>query len=192
MKESMVYISMIGRLLLVLGGLNYLFVTLFGGYNQYIIKLTTTSPYLTNAIAIGIGLAALMFLFDRNYYLSFLGPCVFPVIGQNESNKDQGNKQTSVKLTALPPNVNVVYWAANESQLPLSGYKEAYGNYSNSGVVSTNSKGEALINVSCPGQYSVKKFGIMEKQLPRHIHYRYEFPHNRGMLSEVYTHNINC
>jgi uncharacterized membrane protein YuzA (DUF378 family) len=189
MKEYMIYSSMIGRLLLVLGGLNYLFITLFGGYNQYVTQLTTTSPYLTNAIAIGIGLAALMFLFDRNYYLSFLGPCVFPIAGQNE---DQSSNQISLKLTGLPSNVNVVYWGAKESKNAVSGYKEAYGNYTNSGVVTTNNRGEALIKVSCPGQYSIKKFGMLEKQLPKHIHYRYEFPDSRGMFSEVYTQNIDC
>lgn len=183
------------RLILILGGLNCFLTTFFQGYNQFITRLTTTRPYITTILGGLLGISTLMLLFDRNYYLPFLGPCVIPIQETNfVSSKVQKQTTTRVKLTGLPANVSVVYWAAVpklDSKLYQS-YKEAYGDYSNSGVVNSNETGEAVIGISCPSQYSVKKFGILQTELPKHVHYRYELPGNRGLYSEVFTKNINC
>lgn len=134
-------------------------------------------------------LAALMFLFDRNFYLPFLGPCAVPVRSSYDA---PAADSTSVKLTGLPPNTTVIYWGALSSEKSFTSYKDAYGDYSNSGVATTNDKGEVVVSVSCPGQYFVKKFGMLSSQLPKHIQYRYETSENKGLLSEVFTKAISC
>lgn len=185
----MFLLSFFARLLLVLNGLNACFVTFFTGYNQFITQLSTTRPLIVYLFVGAVGLASLMFLFDRNYYLPFLGPCVIPIPKSTESIE---KSSTSVKLTDLPPNARVVYWGAMESKSDFGSYKDAYGDYTNSGTVDTNKDGEAVINISCPGRYSVKKFGVLQSQLPRHVHYRYEIPDNKGLYSEVFTRNVDC
>ncbi|NBP15329.1 hypothetical protein EBU95_13155 [bacterium] len=69
------YLQMIARLLLVIGGINYLTVYFFKtsllSYLHY--------PMLIQAITLAIGGAALYFAFNRDYYLPFLGKCVIPV-----------------------------------------------------------------------------------------------------------------
>lgn len=183
-----IYIILLGRILLVLCGLNNVFNTLFTGYASMTSTLNVTYPTLLYVLSCVVGLSALMFLFDRNYYLPFLGPCVIPIPSPIQSVK---GPKTNFTLTDLPPSANVVYWASINSNNSFDSYKDAYGDYSNSGMIKASENGRASFTISCPSQYSVKKFGIVESQLPRHVHYRYEIPDNKGMYSEIFTKNIS-
>ena len=42
-----------------------------------------------------------------------------------------------------------------------------------------------IIDIECPSEYNIKKFGIVQKKLKKHVHYRYEL--SPGMFSRVYT-----
>ena len=153
------YVDIFPRLLLLLGGLNYFFMT-------------------PSFMGIMIGLSALYFLFDRDFYLPFLGKSVIPITTQQQDSKDL--KQ--VILKDLPPNTNVIFWAAKGGKEPALNPMDAYSEYANSGVAKTNDKGEVTINVACPVEYNVRA-----KRLRKHLHYRYELPEYRGMFSRVYT-----
>ena len=57
---------------------------------------------------------------------------------------------------------------------------------SNTDISKTNDKGEVIVELPCPASYHVPAFG-MNKQLDRHIHYRFELPKHKGMFSRIYT-----
>ena len=65
---------MLAKFLLVLGSINYLFLA---GSNVNIFNVIPT-PMLRNSLFLLIGLSALYFAFNRDYYLPFLGQCVIP------------------------------------------------------------------------------------------------------------------
>lgn len=183
MKFDKITMEMFGRLMMIIGGLNYIIIFVTG---ENVIK------YKIAMVIIGV--AALYFAFDRDYYLPFLGKTAFPV--QHEPNlmklhKSEFKKQ--IKITGVPPNVNVVYWAAGkgESEKVFSNYKEAYGNYENSGNVMSDKDGEAILEIVCPAKYKVNKYGMIEEELEKHVHYRYEIPEYKGMYSQVYTRYVN-
>lgn len=177
-----IYISLLFRILLVLGGFNYLLVVVLG--KDYIQSIP--NEIVSKVVMFAIGLSAAWFMFERNYYLPFLGKCVIPVVQQENNIK----RSLKVNISGLPPNVNVLYWAAKETKTPFTGYQDAYGDYSNSGLAQTTKDGNVTLDLVCPGQYSVSKFGMFHSQLPRHVHYRYELPGQTGMFSQVYTYNI--
>lgn len=175
------YLDLLARVLLLIGGLNHLFFYLIN------VKIFSNIPYpnLVKIINVLIGLSAAYFVFDRDYYLPFLGKTVIPVgpIKPNVNLK-------KIKLTKLPPNTIILSWAAKESDKVFSNYMQAYGDYSNTDVSKTNSLGEVTVQLPCPASYRVSKFG-MDKQLDRHIHYRYAIPNNPGMFSRIYTKYLN-
>jgi hypothetical protein len=167
------YLDIFARLLLVFGGLNYLFTAITQKNESMIVRL----------LMLSVGLSAVYFLFDRDFYLPFLGKCVFPV-AENQQKETADLKP--VLLSNLPPNTNVVFWAAKRatstaSQMPNP--IDAYSEYANSGIAKTNEKGEVTLQIACPVEYNVHY-----KTLRRHIHYRYELPKYRGMFSKVHTH----
>ncbi len=177
-------VILVARLLLIFGGLNYLSIA-----------LTNTNYINSRFLVVLIGLSTLFFVIDRNFYLPFLGPCVFPIKETtNQITTNQIVDAQKVSLSGLPPKANVVYWAAttNTNANPFSDYKDAYGNFENSGVSVSDETGNAVIEIACPGQYQVNKFGIKNETLPKHVHYRYELPGTKGLFSEVKTKDLNC
>jgi uncharacterized membrane protein YuzA (DUF378 family) len=164
------------RLLLIIGGINYLI---------FAISKINLFSYLTEniekTIHILIGLSAVILIFNRDYYLPFLGECAIPIINTTEDKSKRNLIKTTIKN--LPPNVKLIYWAAKPGEIkndPLL----AYSDFSNSGIIITNDKGEAEIEYECPSEYKIKKSG---KTLPKHIHFRYVNPKYPGLISRVYT-----
>lgn len=145
-------------------------------------------------IATGIvGALAFVLLFERDMYLPFLADAAFPTSLLKPGAATSGD--VVITIDKLPPNSKVVYWAA-ESKDPrgigMKPVKEAYGDYTNAGVVLTNNKGTATVSLRCPQPYKVSHLGVFDNELPPHLHYRYELPGTRGMLSEVYTVEVLC
>ena len=172
------YLQLLARFLLVLGGINYL--TLY--FLQTNVLSYLHYPMLIRVVTLAIGGAALYFAFNRDYYLPFLGKCVIPV-GEG---KPQGELK-SVQITGLPANTNVIFWAAKSGSNVVPNPMDAYGDYSNSGIVKSDRNGVAVIQMVCPTAYYVSEIGIINKQLPKHVHYRYELPEYRGIFSRVMT-----
>lgn len=178
------YTSILARFFLVIGGINYLFWSV-GNVNVFTTLIK--NDYVNKVIGFIIGMSALYFIFDRDYYLPFLSKTVFPL--PSLASKKDAN--TSVTLKNLPPNTIVVYWAANKSNSTIENPWKAYDEYQNSGIAVTNAQGTASIDIECPAVYKVSKFG-MNKNLKKHIHFRYELPKYKGMFSRVFTKYIDC
>jgi hypothetical protein len=133
-------------------------------------------------LSVLIGISALYLVFNRDYYLPFLGHTVIPIAGRKPS---ENLKQ--IKLSGLPSNTLVMAWGAKESDKEFDDPFEAYGDYANTDIKKTNDNGEVVIELPCPSEYYVNKFGVMNKKLDRHIHYRYQTPQYKGIFSRVYT-----
>ncbi len=164
------YINLISRFLLIVGGINYLLMSFNNSYS-----------IISRSFFILIGLAALYFIFDRDYYLPFLGECAVPIGTQKPI---ENLKQ--IKLSGLPPNTKIIYWGAKYSSQVIENPFEAYKDYSNSNIGTTDNNGDIIVELECPSEYLVPKFGFKRK-LKRHIHYRFELPKYKGLFSKVYT-----
>jgi len=151
-----------------------------------------TNMWLRIALGI-IGILSLVLLFERDMYLPFLADAAFPTSLLKQTESTSGD--VVVTIEKLPKNVKVVYWAADPKDprgINVKDVKDAYGDYENAGVVTTNNTGSATISLKCPQPYKVTHFGVHDMELPPHLHYRYELPGTKGMLSEVYTFEVKC
>ena len=73
--------------------------------------------------------------------------------------KDLSNNLKEIKLTNLPPNTRILYWAA-KSEYPSTGEVDwrVYNDYSNSGVVQSDIIGNTNVKIECPVEYNVPLF----------------------------------
>lgn len=165
------------RFLLVVGGLNYLSI------NYMNKSLFGTSKVITTII----GLAALLYLFDRNFYLPFLDKTVFPFGKRDAVTSITG--LVSVTIDNLPPNTTVIYWASQNGNNVISNPKDAYGDFSNRGITMSDNTGKAILKVQCPSKYNIG--GVFAKTLDKHVHYRFELPEYPGMFSDIKTKYIS-
>lgn len=156
-------------------------------YSYNLINMNTKKIYskLSGIILLMIGI---YWMFNRDYYLPFLGKCAMPPSLIKEVPMVNVDTKIPVKLTKLPPNTQIMYWASLPGETidePL----KAYGNYKNSGITMSNNLGEAFARIDCPSNYSV---GLMKFKLTKHVHYRYALPEYPGIYSAVYTANVEC
>lgn len=156
-------------------------VTIIYGYNLILSKNIISGGIIT---IIGV-----YWMFNRDYYLPFLGQCAMPPSLIQEVPQEKVDRKIPVQLNNLPPNTQILYWAATPGFTDTSGPKEVYGNYKNSGITFSNESGIAFARVDCPSNYSV---GLLKMKLSKHIHYRYALPEYPGLYSPVYTANVNC
>jgi hypothetical protein len=155
-------------------------------HNVDLISMITRNETALYAIYTTILIVAVFHLVQRDYYLPFLGPTVIPI-----KESETVGKLIDVKLTGLPANTRVLYWAANESENTFNNPLEAYRGYGNSGLTKTNEKGDVVIRMNCPSDYYVSKFGF-NKHLQRHVHYRVESSRFPGLFSSVRTKYVDC
>lgn len=174
------YFEIVAKFVLVLSAINYLFISEL----KWDMFDVFRNKGFTRIMYIIVALIGLYFLFNRNYYLPFLGPTVIP-IPEGPLPKDL----IDIPLHNLPTNTRIIYWAANPSDTENDDPFMAYGSYENSGVGKTDSNGTIVMRLACPGKYKVGKF---KKLLKRHIHFRYEHPVYKGMFSKVFTTRVNC
>lgn len=159
-----------------------LFIGHLGGYNptRYIIKY----KFVNFVVILAVVASVLYYMFNRNFYLPFLGWSVYPCGSLAEKVPLKADTSISVKV---PPNVNVIYWASEPTELqkmeePIDNPWDAYANYENSGVVKADASGNAILRFRTPSSYNV---GLMNKTLKRHVHYR--VCKHPGMLSDIKT-----
>ena len=192
-KSMMVYIHMICIILVLVGGFNW---GLQGLLNFNLVKFinenTFNSEAFENGVYIVVGIAALYLASNRNTYLPFLGETVLSPSLIRDSGVERKNANIIVEVDAEGAS-SVMYWAAEPLGEGMSDGKkfayDAYGNFKNAGVAEVVN-GKATLKVECPQKYWVKKFGVMKKTLPRHVHYRLIYP--TGWVSEVLTKKLNC
>ena len=180
------YFEIFSKLLILLIVLNYSYAKMYNDdLMDYIIKNKT----ILNVFNIGLIGIALYYLFNRDFYLPFLGPAVIPVA---KIEPQQQENMINVNLNNLPPNTTVIYWASQKSEGTFKDPMIAYKDYLNSGIATSDQLGNINIKISCPSPYYVSKFGIKNKLLKRHVHYRYELPNYKGIYSSVHTKYIEA
>ena len=138
---------------------------------------------LTRLIFVGIAIVTSLVACERDYYLPFLGDCVFPS-GLLAPHVTPNGGDTIVNAN-VPANTKVIYWAAEpcyeDCDIPVMAW-DAYKNYTNSGVATSDNMGCVKFMVRGPQAYDVP---YKENTLTPHVHYRY-LKHN-GMFSKIYT-----
>lgn len=155
----------IAMVLLIIGGINWLLVGLF---NTNIVDNIFGKGMMSSIIYILVGLSALAIMFDRDTYLPFLGPMVAPC--SVLQNREPPGATREIKVV-VSPNTKVLYWAAEpaaQNLEKLNSWKQAYLDYDNAGVTTSNSDGIAVLKVREPQAYKVPFKG----ELRPHIHYR--------------------
>jgi hypothetical protein len=136
-----------------------------------------------------LALAIVYNIFDRDFYLPFLGPSVIPIKQIDLEN----DKMITIDLENLPKNKRIIYWGANPTSNSVV-FKDpliAYSGYGNSGVTKTNEKGKARIQIHCPSKYNIPRKMGSKKDLEKHIHYRIETDYE-GLFGKVQTYYVNC
>lgn len=157
---------MLGAVLLVIGGLNWGVLALTGG--DVVTKIFGKGSVIARGIFMLVALAAVAVVFDRNFYLPFLGETVVPCSVLKEQIPEQADTSIAVRVK---PNAKVLYWAAepaNENLKQLNDYRAAYLEYKNAGVVTADADGHAVLQIRTPQGYTVP----MKGALPPHVHYR--------------------
>ena len=159
-------VFVVAVLLLVIGGLNLGYMTVFKV--DIIRYIFGKNALATNLIFLLIGLSALCIGFYRDTYLPFLGPTVFPCAVLNTQTPENADFEIKV---SVEPGVKVLYWAAEPANKDLqfvANWRNAYLDYKNAGVAVANSEGQVVLKVRKPQPYNVP----MKGDLTPHIHYR--------------------
>ena len=125
-----------------------------------------------------VATAAIILILQRDTFLPFLGSAVMPQ--PMSENMPSGDLKTKT-VKDLPSKVKVIYWASLPSDSTFDNPYDAYGDYSNQGVTTTDDNGVAILKVLNPSSYKVPIRGTLEP----HIHYRYW--NEAGMASPVFT-----
>ncbi len=133
-----------------------------------------------------VGLAAIVVLArGRDAYLPFLGPTVFPCAALADHVPDNADTEVIIQVR---PGAKVLYWGAEpgmEGMKELKSWREAYGEYQNTGVVTADENGTAVLRLRKPQAYKVPMKGRLES----HVHYR--LCEKAGWLSQVETHTLH-
>jgi hypothetical protein len=158
----------------------YSLLIFFNSKIDVIVKIIILIPLLC---AIYLGL-------NRDTYLPFLGKCAFtPRVILNEIIPEGCYEYHNLKLDNIENGTRVIYWGAlkdtNVSDTNNVTPKNAYGNYSNSGIAIVKNN-TAKLYFHCPMNYNVGS-----RKIDKHIHYRLCIPNN-PILSKIYTEKIYC
>jgi uncharacterized membrane protein YuzA (DUF378 family) len=185
LARSAIWLEMLTLALIIVGALNWGLIGVFKFDLVAWAAKATGLSWLKTAVYILVGVAAVLHLFSRDYYLRFLGKTAFPCGPLVQRIPDSADTEVTVRVD---PDVNVVYWAA-EPTLPKDAFGPVkvqptpwigYDKWANAGVVRSDKDGLATLRVRRPTPY---RAGL--RTIPVHIHYRVcSYP---GMLGRVET-----
>lgn len=150
---------------LIVGGINWLLVGLF---DLNLVTSVFGDGVISTIIYIIVGLSAIAIMFDRNTYLPFLGPMVAPCSVLQNRVPPGATREVNV---VVKPYSKVLYWASEPSTANLekiNSWKQAYLNYDNAGVVTSDANGKAILKIREPQAYRVPIRG----NLKPHVHFR--------------------
>jgi hypothetical protein len=110
------------------------------------------------------GICTIIFIMNTYNWLPFLGETVFPssLVPLKTVEVD-----TTVTVNTLS-NTKIAYWSSKPSDKKTPGVEEAYDDYSNSGVVMSDSNGKAVLTFNKGTDYIVPGGKLIKK----HVHYR--------------------
>jgi uncharacterized membrane protein YuzA (DUF378 family) len=170
------------KLLVIIGGIA---LGIYGLMGINLVKRILPNKTAQKVLYVCIGLSALILMFDKNFYLPFLGKTVVP---KTLLAKDRVpiNSTLSIEIT-VKPHSRVIYWASDKKNGKDVPVQVAYGEFGNSGITTADANGKAHLILKRPESYVVKK-GFFKRKLRPHIHYRYSL--EDGMLSEVHTRRL--
>jgi len=141
---------------------------------------------ISRFIYITVAMSALVLIVQRDTSLPFLGRTVIP---QPMTEYKPTGELITKTIKNLPPNVKVIYWAALPSDKIIDNPVDAYDNYSNQGVTTTDANGSAVLQVKNPASYKIPSYyDPFKGTLKPHIHYRYWT--SSGMTSPLFTEKI--
>jgi uncharacterized membrane protein YuzA (DUF378 family) len=155
----------IGMIFLIIAGINAFFLNLFK--LNFIEEVLGNGP-VSKLFYFFVGVAAMTVMFDRDTYLPFLGQMVAPCSVLQDSIPSGATVSVNVKV---PPKTKVLYWAAEPTNMnfeKLNNWKDAYLNFDNAGVTTSDEKGIAILKIRQPQPYTV----VLKGKLDAHIHYR--------------------
>ena len=178
LKKMLVALSMV---LVFIGALNWL---LLGLFDTNVLESVFGKGFAAFLYVL-VGLSALGMMIDRDTYLPFLGPMVAPC--SVLQNREPPGSTKEVKVV-VPPTTKVIYWAAepaSESLKHINSWNDAYQQYENAGVATSNADGVAILKIRDPQSYTVPIMGKLES----HVHYR--VCGEAGFMGRVNTAFIN-
>ena len=149
--------------------------------NNLINNLVGRKTNIDTFIYVIIAISAIILAFQMKTWLPFLGEAAFPssALVPNRVNKN-GSISLDIKVT---PNTRIAYWASQEIKgKKIPKVNEAYGDFSNSGVVVSDSDGNVSLLIAPSTSYIVPS----GRKIPKHVHYR-ELDQEWGMIGEVQT-----
>ncbi len=176
-------IRMIVTALVIIGAINWGTTAL--GYNLVDMFSKTVNGYLKTDYPIDkviyfiVAGCAIALALRRTTWLPFLGRSVLP--GNLVTVQTPAKADKKVKITTKPK-AKIAYWAAYGKDKKEQDVFDAYGDFTNSGVVVADDKGVAELPIIEGGGYTVPS----GKKLPRHIHYRII---GNSMMSNLMTVN---
>lgn len=171
--------------LVVLSGLNRLFAIF--GYDIiviadfYISTFFRRRMFINFIVSLSISLAALyVYSVMKELYYPFMREAIVP---EKLIHSSKPKKYNYVIDVEVPPNSKVMYWASKKiPNVSNPHVKDAYGDYSNGGVVRANSNGKAKLYFNEGSGYQKPGKG----NRPRHVHYRYILE-NSAFMSKIFT-----
>ena len=145
-------------------------------------ELLKFETYVDKIIIALIIFAGFHIFMKKTLWLPFLGESAFPTLAFVQTvAKKTGDVSIAIKAK---PNTRIAYWASlpqkNKDDIP--NVTDAYGDYSNSGVVVSDDNGDATLLLDGGTSYRVPTGRVIS----RHVHYR-ELDHDYGFLGEVKT-----
>lgn len=168
------WLELISLAVLILGGVLLGIRGVFGWD-----PLAKVGNVWARVVCVLVGIAVLLHVFSRNYYLPFLGDSAYPCGSLVEKTPSDANIEVLVNVA---PNSNVVYWAAESNNAVQPNPWMAYASNTNAGVTRSDVTGKAVLRVRRPAAYKV---GMLDRTLDAHIHYRVCIA--PGMLGKVET-----
>lgn len=175
--------------------ISVIIILVFAAVYSLLILLSSNVYPMIKLLSILVLIATVYIGVNRNTYLPFLGQTVVPPAVFLQEKVPQGSNVSyvlSLNETAAD-GTYVLYWGALYSKEGKEGTVrpnpiEAYGDYSNTGIVRVKDN-KATLFFNCPDKYNVGS--VVPKTLERHIHYRLIRP-NDPIMSPVYTAYVNC
>jgi len=153
-------LNQISKIILIFGGLLIGSSTTQYNFTKHIPKEYLKIFFLTMSVA-SIYLAYHMYQNPHKDYF----PC--PILGDNFPT----NAKQTYKLKTVP-HARIIYWGTNQqTKKILQNVKQAYGNYENSGVVTADKNGVAILKFNYPQEY-YKPGLLWNSNKSRHLHYR--------------------
>jgi uncharacterized membrane protein YuzA (DUF378 family) len=173
---------MVIMFILILGGLNY------GGMALGHDFINTLSNNLNNLFKMNfsfnkiiyllIAVCAIFLTIQRTTWLPFLGKTVLPDVLIPLKTPEKSDLVLTINTK---PNTKIAYWSTLPNK-DNNDVEDAYGDYSNSGVVMSDENGVAKLPILSGSSYKVPS----GKTIKKHLHYR-ELGQQYGMINGVKT-----